>query len=89
MTTDDEALPYVLVRVRVTTDGDPGILTRLLGYFQHLNVTPRKVLAEFGGPERMYLQIDVCGLPVERVELITAKMGQVPSVLSAYWHRLV
>jgi hypothetical protein len=80
--------PVALLRVCVTTDGDPSVLTRLLGYFQNLNVTPRKINAEFGIGALMYISVDVFGLPVERVSLITAKIGQTPCVLSAYWHYL-
>jgi hypothetical protein len=89
MTTDDlETTAAALLRVRVTTDGDPSVLPRLLGQFQNLNVTPRQVMAEFGSQAYMYLSIDVCGLPQEQVSLITAKIGQNPCVLDAYWHYL-
>jgi len=88
MTTEDPSPAHALLRVRVTTDGDPSVLTRLLGLFQNLNITPRQVNAEFGIQALMHLQIDVCGLPEERVSLITAKIGQNPCVLNAYWHYL-
>jgi hypothetical protein len=90
MTTDDADLePHSLLRVRVTTDGDPSVLSRLLGYFTNLNITPRRVNAEFGSEERLHLFVDVCGLPEDRVSLITAKIAQNPCVLNAFWHRLV
>jgi hypothetical protein len=89
MTTDDlETTTAALLRVRVTTDGDPSVLTRLLGLFQNLNITPRRVTGEFGIHALMHLQIDVCGLPEVQVSLITAKIAQSPSVLNAYWHHL-
>ena len=78
-----------LLRVRVTTDGDPSVLTRLLGYLQNLNVTPRQLDAAFGTDARMHLALDVFGLAEERVALITAKIGQHPCVLNAYWHHLI
>ena len=84
----DEATTAALLRLRVTTDGDPSVLTKLLGQFQNLNVTPRQVRAEFGGEALMHLSIDVCGLPEERLSLIAAKIGQNPCVLNAYWHYL-
>jgi hypothetical protein len=80
--------PHVLVRVRVTTDGDPSVLPRLLGYFHNLNVSPRQVKAEFGSTVLMHLSVDICGLPEERVSLITAKIAHSPCVLNAYWHYL-
>lgn len=90
MTIDEETQsPSALLRVCVTTDGDPSVLTRLLGYFQNLNVTPRQINAEFGIRALMHISVDVFGLPVERVEHITAKIGQTPCVLSAHWHYLV
>jgi hypothetical protein len=90
MTTDEHEHDsrHALLRVRVTSDGDPSVLPRLLGYFQNLNVSPRQVNAEFGTAARMHLSIDICGLPEERISLITAKIGQSPCVLNVYWHYL-
>jgi hypothetical protein len=88
-TTESESTtPWTLLRLRVTTDGDPGVLPRLLGYLQNLNVTPRSVVAEFDIKSLMHLQIDVAGLPGERLTLIAGKIGQSPCVLNAYWHYL-
>jgi hypothetical protein len=64
-----------LLCLRVSTDGDPSVLTRLLGHFHNLNVTPRRVVAEFGLMHELYVKVD-------------AKVGQNPCVLNAYWHRL-
>jgi hypothetical protein len=80
--------PFTLLRLRVATEADPSVLPRLLGYFQNLNLIPRQVNAEFGINALMHLQIDVTGLPEERLTLIAAKVGQFPHVLSAYWHYL-
>jgi hypothetical protein len=80
--------PASLLRLRISTDGDPSVLPRLFGYFQNLNITPRRVHAEFGIGEGMFLAIDVFGLAEERLNLIAAKIGQTPCVLSAYWHHL-
>ena len=77
-----------LLCLRVSTDGDPSILTRLLGHFHNLNVTPRRVVAEFGSNCQLHVKVDVSGLSEERLTLITAKVGQIPCVLHAYWHRL-
>ena len=77
-----------LLRLHVTTDGDPSVLPRLLGLFQNLNVTPRAVLAEFGNNMLMHLSVDVSGLPEARLTLITGKISQSPCVLNAYWHYL-
>jgi len=88
MTTDETSETHALLRVRVTTDGDPSVLPRLLGYFQNLNVTPRQVNAEFGAGALMHLFVDVCGLSEERLNLITGKISSSPCVLNAYWHYL-
>ena len=74
--------------LRVTAEADPGALPRLLANFQHLNVLPRRVVAEFGSDEVLHVRIDVVGVPEPRLSVLTAKMGQIPTVLSAYWHRL-
>jgi hypothetical protein len=79
---------WTLLRLRVTTDGDPSVLPRLLGLFQNLNVTPRQVTAEFDIQAAMHVSIDVSGVPPERLSLIAAKIGQTPCVLNAYWHYL-
>jgi hypothetical protein len=86
---DYDEPPHSLLRVRVTADDDPSALTRLLGLFQNLNVTPRAIVAEVGIYAVMHISIDVCGLPEERVSLVTAKIAQSPCVRNAYWHRLV
>jgi hypothetical protein len=89
MTADEhDSSPWRLLRLQVTTDGDPSVLTRLLGHFHNLNITPRRVVAEFSTTALLHVQVDICGLPTERVDLITAKVGQSPSVLTAYWHYL-
>ena len=87
MTAADTALTALLC-LRVSTDGDPSVLTRLLGYFHNLNVTPRRVVAEFSSSSQLHLTVDVSGMSEERLTLITAKVGQNPSVLNAYWHHL-
>lgn len=88
MMRDVHAETAELLRLRVTADGDPSVLPRVLGYFQNLNVTPRKVLAEFGTTAQVHFAIDICGLARDRLSIITAKVGQHPGVLNAYWHYL-
>jgi hypothetical protein len=78
----------LLLRLRVAAEADPGALPRLLASFQNLNVIPRRVVAELGTGEVLHVQIDIFGLPEKRLEAITAKLGQIPSVLNAYWHHL-
>jgi hypothetical protein len=88
MTAEDQSLTVALLCLRVSTDGDPSVLTRLLGHFQTLNVTPRRVIAEFGLNRQLHVKVDVAGLSEQRLSLITAKIGQNPCVLNAYWHHL-
>ena len=80
--------PTTVLLCRVSTDGDSSVLTRLLGHFHNLNVTPRRVVAEFDSNALLHVQVDVSGLSEKRLSLITAKVGQNPSVLKAYWHYL-
>jgi hypothetical protein len=77
-----------LLCLRVSTDGDPSVLTRVLGHFHNLNVTPRRVVAEFGSNNLLHVSVDISGMSEERLTLITAKVGQNPSVLNAFWHHL-
>ena len=74
--------------LRVNADADPGALARVLTSFQTLNVVPRRVVAELGTTGTLYIRIDVTGLTERHLSLIAAKMGQVPCVGNAYWHRL-
>jgi hypothetical protein len=88
MTAEEHSPTVALLCLRVSTDGDPSVLTRLLGHFHNLNVTPRRVIAEFGLNSELHVKIDVAGLSEERLSLITAKIGQNTCVLNAYWHHL-
>jgi hypothetical protein len=74
--------------LRVCAEADPGALARVLNCFQSLNVVPRRVIAEQGTGGALYIRIDVTGLTEGHLSLIAAKIGQVPSVGNAYWHRL-
>ena len=74
--------------LRVNADADPGALARVLTCFQTLNVVPRRVVAELGTGGTLYIRIDVTGLTEGHLSLIAAKIGQVPCVGNAYWHRL-
>jgi hypothetical protein len=74
--------------LRVNADADPGALARVLTSFQTLNVVPRRVVAELGTTGTLYIRIDITGLTERHLSLIAAKVGQVPCVGNAYWHRL-
>jgi hypothetical protein len=74
--------------LRVNADADPGALARVLTSFQTLNVVPRRVVAELGTTGTLYIRIDVTGLTERHLSLIATKIGQVPCVGNAYWHRL-
>jgi hypothetical protein len=74
--------------LRVVAQPDPGVLPRVLGHLQNLNIVPNRVLAELSTCAVVHIQIDVFGLPEPRLTLIVAKVGQLPSVTSAHWHRL-
>ena len=86
--TSDPAQLTALMRLRVSAEGEPSALTRLLGYFQNLNVTPQRVIAELSSNCHFDVLIDVSGICEERMELLARKAVQVPSVLRAYWHRI-
>jgi hypothetical protein len=82
-----EELPTALLSLRVVADLDAGALPRILHQFQNLNVIPRRVFAELGSTPKLYIRIDVAGLPEERLSLIAAKVAQLAGVVNAYWHR--
>lgn len=75
-----------LLRLRVVAEADSGALMRVLERFQNLNVLPRRVVAEFGTHDTLHIQVDVSGMSEPTLTLIAAKLGQVPTVLRAYWH---
>jgi len=79
---------FPLLRLRVTADADPSALARVLKRFQNLNVLPRRVIGEFGTDDMLHIQVDVFGLTQEQLTLIATKIGQVPSILNTYWHRV-
>jgi (p)ppGpp synthase/HD superfamily hydrolase len=74
--------------LKVVAEAEPGVLARVLGQFQNLNIVPRRVSAELSTSAVLHVQIEVFGLPETRLTLIAAKVGQLPAVLNAYWHRL-
>jgi hypothetical protein len=84
---DTFAEPLQVLCLRVTAEADPGALPRLLHHFQQLNVLPRRVTAEFGSDQFLYVRIDVAGVAEARLNVMAAKMEQIPTVLRAYWHR--
>ena len=83
-----EECPTQALCLRVNADADPGALARVLTCFQTLNVVPRRVISELGTTGTLYIRIDVTGLTERHLSLIAAKVGQVPCVGNAYWHRL-
>jgi hypothetical protein len=75
-----------LLRLRVTAEADLGALSRVLERFQNLNVVPRRVVAEMGSGDVLYIQVDIVGLAEERLSLIAAKLNQALSIRDAHWH---
>jgi hypothetical protein len=89
MTLEQEtAEKQALLRLRVATEADPNALARVLAHFQSLNITPRRIVAEFATTGVMHVQVDVSGLPEARLTIIAAKIAQAVPVLNAYWHYL-
>jgi hypothetical protein len=74
-------------RVRATAEADPGALPRLLARFQNLNLTPRRVVAEFSSSGALHVEIDVAALPEATVQLIVTKLREMPCILDAHWCR--
>lgn len=78
---------WPLLYLRVSAEPDPGVLARVLDRLQNLNILPRRVIAEWATTGTLNIQVDITGLPEDRVDLIAAKLGEVPTIFSAYWHR--
>jgi hypothetical protein len=79
---------FSLLRLRVVADADPCALGAVVQRFQHLNIVPRRMSAEFGVDDRLHIEVDVCGMTPEQLSLIAAKISQSPSVHHAHYHRL-
>ena len=77
-----------LLRLRVVADANPGTIARALDLFQNLNITRRRVAAEFGINEIMHIEVHVFGLPATQMELVAAKIGRPSALTDAYWHPL-
>lgn len=77
-----------VLRLRVVADADPGAISRVLDRFQNLNVIPRRMSAEFGVDDRLHIEVDVCGVPREQMDLIAAKVLQAVNVTNVHWHPL-
>lgn len=80
--------PTQALCLRVSAENDPGALTRVVSYFLGLNIVPRRIVAEFASDEMLHMRVDVAGLTEHRLSVIAAKIGQIPSIENAYWHRL-
>jgi hypothetical protein len=89
VTTENDAdEPTASLCLRAITELDPSALARILGFFQNLNIIPRRVIAERGSGDILYIRIDVTGLTEDRLSLITVKTAQLTGVAQAHWHRL-
>lgn len=53
--------PTQALCLRVSAESDPGALARVVGFFQTLNIVPRRVLAEFGTDAMLRIRVDVAG----------------------------
>ena len=84
----DSTQQYSRRRLQVVADADPSAIARVVERFQHLNVIPRRVIAEFSSNDILHIEVDVCGLPDEQLRLIVGKICQAPCIVNAYWHRL-
>ena len=88
MTPTPEEPQTRLLCLRVLAELDPSVLPRVLAYFQNLNIIPRRVTAERSSSPALHIRVDVAGLAEERMSLIAARIGQLPGIGHAFWHRL-
>lgn len=78
---------WPVFHLRVAAEPDPGALARVLERFQNLNIVPRRVAAAWGTAGTVHIEVEASGVSEEQIRLIAAKLGQVPSILNAHWHR--
>ena len=84
----DSSQHYSRRRLRIVADADPGAIVRVVERFQNLNVVPQRVIAEFSSNDMLHIEVDVCGLADEQLNLIVGKIRQAPCIVNAYWHGL-
>jgi hypothetical protein len=84
----DSPVTYSRRRLQVVADVDPGAIARVVERFQNLNIVPRRLAAEFSSNDLLHIEVDVCGLSDEQLELIAGKVRHATCIVSAYWHRL-
>jgi hypothetical protein len=84
----DSYQPCSRRRLQVVADPDPGAISRVIERFQHLNIVPRRLTAEFSSNHLLHIAVDICGLPDEQLTLIACKIRQAPCIVNAYWYRL-
>ncbi len=77
---------FQVLHLRVAAEPDPGVLARVLERFQNLNVVPRRVVADWATTGTLHVEVQVSGISEYMLNLIAAKLGQVPSILNAHWH---
>jgi hypothetical protein len=81
--------PFHLLRLQVVADADPSAISLVVQRFQNLNIIPRRLCAEFGINDLLYIEVDLCGVTTEQLSLIASKIGESPSIHRAHWsHRL-
>ena len=78
---------WLVLHLRVSAEPDPGVLARVLERFQNLNVVPRRVVAEWATRGTLHVEVQVSGISEYMLNLIAAKLGQLPSILNAHWHQ--
>jgi hypothetical protein len=78
---------WQLLHLRLAAEPDAGAIARILERFQNMNIVPRRVLAEWATTGNLHVEVQVAGVPEQTVDLIAAKIAQVPCILTAYWHR--
>lgn len=85
---DEQTETTRLLRLRVSAEADPGLLARLLGYFQNLNIVPHRIVAEFATTDMLHIHIDLSGMSERRLTLLAARVRQWVPVTHAHWHWL-
>ena len=60
MTVEDHCTENTaLYRLRVTSEADPSVLPRLLGYFRNLNLIPRRVVVDLDTADVLHVELEL------------------------------
>lgn len=77
-----------LLRLQVTAVADPVTIPNILERFVRLNVLPKRFFATLCSAGTLRIEVDTADLEPRTLDLIAAKLHDVPRVLCAHWYQV-